>query len=348
MRFLPPGRGQKRGRRCPGAPARAEKRQRRVSRFGLQDGQQDEVQDEQDGSHPDDGMDLSRFLLTDLHDAVGNEAERDTIGNAVAQRHEQSCEERGNRFREVLPVDLLKGGGHHHANHNERRSGSRHGNRADKGGKEGADGKADGNHNAGQAGTAAGADAGSTFNIGGGVGGTEDGADGGGGGVSKESAVHLGLKAGVGLQGLLVLSADADTNLSEKGSVSLSFSLDEEKLDAYLGFSGMSRDELRSYAMDVLSYEMPIELISLAVGIDAVSASYSDMIRALDEADMLDILDFIGFVAIASDDARLSDTDPFTMCLIPQISVDGAVLDVDMAKLVKDCIRLMHLAENLQ
>ena len=147
---------------------------------------------------------------------------------------------------------------------------------------------------------------------------------------------------------LLVLSADADTNLSEKGSVSLSFSLDEEKLDAYLGFSGMSRDELRSYAMDVLSYEMPIELISLAVGIDAVSASYSDMIRALDEADMLDILDFIGFVAIASDDARLSDTDPFTMCLIPQISVDGAVLDVDMAKLVKDCIRLMHLAENLQ
>ncbi len=147
---------------------------------------------------------------------------------------------------------------------------------------------------------------------------------------------------------LLVLSADADTNLSEKGSVSLSFSLDEEKLDAYLGFSGISRDELRSYAMDVLSYEMPIELISLAVGIDAVSASYSDMIRALDEADMLDILDFIGFVAIASDDARLSDTDPFTMCLIPQISVDGAVLDVDMAKLMKDCIRLMHFAENFQ
>lgn len=144
---------------------------------------------------------------------------------------------------------------------------------------------------------------------------------------------------------LLTLSVSADTTLSGKGSVELSFYLDEDMLDSYLGFIGASRDELREYAMEVASYELPEDLISLIAGIDAGSASYVDIIGVLEEHRMLDILDFIGFVAIASDDSRLSETDPFLMCLVPVLSVDGKVVDVDMKSLMKDAVRLAGLAD---
>ena len=165
-------------------------------------------------------MDLARFLLADANDAVGNKAKGNTVGNAVAQRHEQSCEERGNRFGEVLPVDFLECGGHHHAYHDQSRSGSRHGNRADKGGKERADGKADRDNNAGQAGASARADTGSALHEGGGVGRSEDRADGGSRSVRKQSLVHFGLEAGAGIHRLLILRAE-DTRTasgSDEGS----------------------------------------------------------------------------------------------------------------------------------
>ena len=53
-------------------------------------------------------MDASRFLLTDLYDAVGNKSKSDTVRNAVAESHEQSREKCRNSLGEIIPLNLLK------------------------------------------------------------------------------------------------------------------------------------------------------------------------------------------------------------------------------------------------
>ena len=141
------------------------------------DRKQDEIQDEQNRRDPEDRMDLLRLLLADLDDAVGNEAERDAVGNAVAERHEEAGKEGWDRFGDVRPLDFLEGRGHHHADRHECRRRSRVGNRADERRKERADRKADGDDNAGEAGSDARRDAGSALDKGGRIGGAEDRAD---------------------------------------------------------------------------------------------------------------------------------------------------------------------------
>ena len=153
--------------------------------------QQYEIQNKEDGGHPEDRMNAGGFFLTDLYDTVGDETEGDSVGNTVAQRHEQSGEESRNRFGEVIPFDFLESRSHHDTNYNQRGSSGSGRNRADKGGQECADGKTDGDHYAGQAGASAGADTGSTLHKGGGVGGTEDGTDGSCNGVCEQSFIHF-------------------------------------------------------------------------------------------------------------------------------------------------------------
>ena len=66
-------------------------------------------------------MDLFCLALAYLYDAVEDEACCDTVRNAVAKSHEKTCKESGNRFAEIIPVDLFKGRGHHDADSNQRR-----------------------------------------------------------------------------------------------------------------------------------------------------------------------------------------------------------------------------------
>ena len=68
--------------------------------------QHDKVQNEQSGDHPENRMDLFGLLFADLYDAVCNEAESDTVRNAVAKGHEQAGKECGNSLGEIGPRDF--------------------------------------------------------------------------------------------------------------------------------------------------------------------------------------------------------------------------------------------------
>ena len=85
---------------------------------------------------------------THLDQAVEDKAGRNTVRNAVAQRHKHAREESWNRLVELRPLDLGKGGEHHNADNDERRSRRSGRNGADKRRKEGAERKADRNDNA--------------------------------------------------------------------------------------------------------------------------------------------------------------------------------------------------------
>ena len=104
---------------------------------GSEQGQQDEVQDEQSGADPQDGVDLLDLAAADLHDAVEDEAGSDAIGDRVAQRHEDAGEESGYSLIQLGPVDILEGGSHHDADHDQSGRGRRVGHCADEGGQEG-------------------------------------------------------------------------------------------------------------------------------------------------------------------------------------------------------------------
>ena len=153
-------------------------------------------------------MDLFGLLFADLGDAVEDESRRDAVGDAVADGHKDAGKVGRNRLVEVVPLDLPEGGHHHDADHNQRRSGGRKRDGADKGCQKGADGKAERNNHAGQTGAAARADACGALDVGGGVGGAKDRADRGGNRVGEQRPVHLGVEAGGGLHRALVLLAE--------------------------------------------------------------------------------------------------------------------------------------------
>lgn len=179
-----------------------------LDKCGLYNRQQDEIQQEEGCGHPEDRMDLLGLLFADFGDAVEDKPGGDAVGNAVADRHEYAGKKGGHRFVEIVPLDLLEGGHHHNADHDQGRRRRGIGDRADKGCKERADCKAEGDDHAGQPCAAARADACGAFHKGGGVGGAEDGADRGGRGVGKERLVHFGFEAGRGFHRLLVLVAE--------------------------------------------------------------------------------------------------------------------------------------------
>lgn len=138
---------------------------------------------------------------------------------------------------------------------------------------------------------------------------------------------------------LITLSVDADNTLSGKGLIELSFSLDEERVEEYLGFIGMTRSELRSLGMEVAMHEFHPALLSLIIGIDIESAAETDVIEALSEEKMLDLLDCLGLLYLSS--------DTFSMCVVPTLRIDGSEPDIDMRKVMKDTIRLVYLLDRM-
>lgn len=63
-------------------------------------------------------MDFLCFASENFDNTIENEACRDTIGNAVADSHKDTCEERRNRLIQVSPLNLLEGTEHHDTNSN--------------------------------------------------------------------------------------------------------------------------------------------------------------------------------------------------------------------------------------
>ena len=149
-------------------------------------------------------MNLLEFALYDFDDAVEDESGCNTVGDAVAERHEDARAECRDSLFKVGPVDLLERTHHHDADDHKgrRRCGGR--NAAGNRGEERAEKEHDGRRQAGQAGAPARADACSALNISRCVGRAEDRADGSRDGVGKQGAVHLGFEAPAGRHGLHV------------------------------------------------------------------------------------------------------------------------------------------------
>ena len=142
------------------------------------------------------------------------------------------------------------------------------------------------------------------------------------------------------------LTVDADTTLSGKGSVSLDVFLDYDTLNSYLASSGFTLSELRVYVMEMLMTEFSPEFISALIGADITLLDSDGIVSALEERNRLDVLDALSFMIAASEDYRLSSTDPFTMCFIPKLSIDGTPRDdFDIEKIIKTCVRIYHFTE---
>ena len=94
--------------------------------------QKNKVQNEQCGAYPKDRIDLFDLTLADLNKDVENESCRNTVGNAIAKSHKDTCEECGNCFVEIIPIDILKRGHHHNTNDYQSGCGSSRRNGADK------------------------------------------------------------------------------------------------------------------------------------------------------------------------------------------------------------------------
>lgn len=168
------------------------------------------------------------------------------------------------------------------------------------------------------------------------------------GGYTEASSIDGRATATLSWDGesIFTLTVDADTTLSEKGSVSLDVYLDYDALSSYLLMSGLSLSELRPYVMEMLKTEFSPELISAIIGADVTLLDSDEIIAALEERNMLDVLDALSFIIMASDDYRLSSTDPFTMCFIPKLSIDGTPRDdFDIEKIIKTCVRIYHFTE---
>lgn len=145
---------------------------------------------------------------------------------------------------------------------------------------------------------------------------------------------------------IFTLTVDADTTLSDKGSVALDVYLDYDILNSYLSISGFNLSELRAYALEILMSEFSPEFASSFIGEDITSMDYDDIISYLEKKNMLDVLDAFLFIIMASDDYRLSSTDPFTMCFVPQLSIDGVLRDdFDLQKIIKSFVRIYHFTE---
>ena len=69
---------------------------------------QDKVQNKQNRAYPKDRIDLLDLALAYLDDNVKDESCRDTVRNAVAQRHEDTREECGERFIKIVPINVLE------------------------------------------------------------------------------------------------------------------------------------------------------------------------------------------------------------------------------------------------
>ena len=94
--------------------------------------QKNKVQNEQCGAYPKDRIDLFDLTLADLNKDVENESCRNTVGNAIAKSHKDTCEECGNCLVELAPVNILEGGRHHNTDNDKCGSCCRCGNSADK------------------------------------------------------------------------------------------------------------------------------------------------------------------------------------------------------------------------
>lgn len=135
------------------------------------------------------------FAGKDLDDTVEDKTSGDTIGDAVAQRHENTGKECRNCLVQISPVNLFERGHHHDADSDQSGSCGCEGNRADKGCKKRGKSKADRDDDGSQTGASSCANAGRAFYKRGRIRSSDQSADRSSRSVREKRLIQLGMKS---------------------------------------------------------------------------------------------------------------------------------------------------------
>lgn len=142
--------------------------------------------------------------------------------------------------------------------------------------------------------------------------------------------------------GLATLTVEADTSLAPASVITLTVRLDESALSSYMKLRGMDIEMVRYMLLGMLLPEIPSDIVAEVLGADPASLDASTVISLLDQGEMLDLFDAMIFLAVASEDYDLSESDLLTLVFQPEISIDGQKLDVDLQGLMKDLVRISN------
>ena len=143
---------------------------------------------------------------------------------------------------------------------------------------------------------------------------------------------------------LVELIVDSDTTL-EKGQFRVMFSYDSDSADAYLS-SMTDMENISDYSVEIMLSVIPSDVLESLFGSEIYEMNPSDIRKYLEDNQMKDILDFIIFFMVASDDSRLTLGDIFSLSISTYAEIDnsGEILNLD--RFVKNVIKLIDLAED--
>ena len=134
----------------------------------------------------------------------------------------------------------------------------------------------------------------------------------------------------------LFLSSDTDLS-GEKLEIILN--LNREAVDSYYGYLGLSREELRPEAA---------EIISLLASDEGIIVSPEEIIGFCLSNNADDILDAAAFIAVASSDPELDELSIASMLIVPTLLVNGEEAeDIDLEKAMRMYFDLMNLSSFL-
>ena len=134
----------------------------------------------------------------------------------------------------------------------------------------------------------------------------------------------------------LFLSSDTDLS-GEKLEIILN--LNREAVDSYYGYLGLSREELRPGAA---------EIISLLASDEGIIVSPEEIIGFCLSNNADDILDAAAFIAVASSDPELDELSIASMLIVPTLLVNGEEAeDIDLEKAMRMYFDLMNLSSFL-
>ncbi len=134
------------------------------------------------------------------------------------------------------------------------------------------------------------------------------------------------------------LFLSSDTNLSGE-KLEIILNLNREAVDSYYGYLGLSREELRPEAA---------EIISLLASDEGIIVSPEEIIGFCLSNNADDILDAAAFIAVASSDPELDELSIASMLIVPTLLVNGEESeDIDLEKAMRMYFDLMNLSSFL-
>ena len=153
---------------------------------------EEQHQEEQDRDDPGADLDFADLAGEDTDEHIGDQAERDAVGDVVGEGHHRHREERGQSNGRIHPVEVLDAVDHQNADIDEGRSGGRRRDERGDGAEEHGDEEERSSRHGRKAGSAALCNTGRGLDERRDRGGAADRTGGGGDGVGQHSLVHVG------------------------------------------------------------------------------------------------------------------------------------------------------------